>query len=392
VQSSFRYRNFGAFRLLLAALVVLQHFWANLAPEELTAALQPFEIGSIAVLVFFCLSGFVILEAADRIYQDMPGAFFANRLMRIVPHFVLAIAFAIVLCAFFYKFGGLRVSRDVTFIGGVAFAAKNIVMNLLGFLPWSNRWMNYSYIEITWAIRVEMLFYVVIAAALLVSHLGRRTRIKHLSLLAATSCIGIPFVLLFLLAMAGKAPAMFQLAPYFIFGCSLYAISRQGTPAAYAVMALSILGMAWEFLARPPYHPTVGFERAAHAQSAILALLLMAMVILSYAKTSKWIRADRFLGDLTYPLYVWHMNVMTLLLSITIGYSYTILYLGLAASLVVAWATHKAIDPLSVSLRDFIRGRSLNQLWLDSSTDPKKIRLDFMRRRLATRAQSPGFN
>jgi peptidoglycan/LPS O-acetylase OafA/YrhL len=217
VQSSFRYRNFGAFRLLLAALVVLQHFWANLAPEELTAALQPFEIGSIAVLVFFCLSGFVILEAADRIYQDMPGAFFANRLMRIVPHFVLAIAFAIVLCAFFYKFGGLRVSRDVTFIGGVAFAAKNIVMNLLGFLPWSNRWMNYSYIEITWAIRVEMLFYVVIAAALLVSHLGRRTRIKHLSLLAATSCIGIPFVLLFLLAMAGKAPAMFQLAPYFIF-------------------------------------------------------------------------------------------------------------------------------------------------------------------------------
>jgi hypothetical protein len=64
----------------------------------------------------------------------------------------------------------------------------------------------------------------------------------------------------------------------------------------------------------------------------------------------------------------------------------------LAASLVVAWATHKAIDPLSVSLRDFIRGRSLNQLWLDSSTDPKKIRLDFMRRRLATRAQSPGFN
>ncbi|MER8779076.1 hypothetical protein NKJ09_27610 [Mesorhizobium sp. M0189] len=76
--------------MLLAIFVVLQHFLANLVPEPIATAPLPCEFGNIAVLVFFALSGFVISEAADRIYAGRPVAFMANRLLRILPHFALA--------------------------------------------------------------------------------------------------------------------------------------------------------------------------------------------------------------------------------------------------------------------------------------------------------------
>ena len=64
--SPYQYREFGIFRLLLAICVLVQHAIVNAAPAgRLRAVLAPCEIGSMAVLVFFCLSGFVITEAAS---------------------------------------------------------------------------------------------------------------------------------------------------------------------------------------------------------------------------------------------------------------------------------------------------------------------------------------
>jgi hypothetical protein len=56
---AYQYRYFGGFRLVLAALVMIQHFAADLAPAPLAAALAPYAVGSMAVLAFFALSGFV---------------------------------------------------------------------------------------------------------------------------------------------------------------------------------------------------------------------------------------------------------------------------------------------------------------------------------------------
>jgi peptidoglycan/LPS O-acetylase OafA/YrhL len=81
--SVYQYRYFGSFRLLLAMLVMEQHFVADLAPAPLAIALAPYAFGNVAVLVFFALSGFVITEAVDSIYRGRPGAFLTNRLLRI---------------------------------------------------------------------------------------------------------------------------------------------------------------------------------------------------------------------------------------------------------------------------------------------------------------------
>jgi hypothetical protein len=62
----YQYRSFGGFRLLLAVLVMVQHFGADLAPAPLATALAPYLTGSVAVLVFFALSGFVRLRHRHR--------------------------------------------------------------------------------------------------------------------------------------------------------------------------------------------------------------------------------------------------------------------------------------------------------------------------------------
>src|ERR1700674_3460490 len=131
MQETSGYRYFGSFRLLLAFLVLIQHFLANVAPEALASLFMSLEVGSVAVLVFFSLSGFVIFEAADQIYQDRPASFFANRLLRIVPHFLVAVTAAILLYYFFDATKTLRIARDGVLPDETAFAIKNILVNYL---------------------------------------------------------------------------------------------------------------------------------------------------------------------------------------------------------------------------------------------------------------------
>lgn len=76
---SFACRHFSVFCFLLAILVFLQHYLANLAPQPLATATLSYGFGSVAVLIFFCLSGFVITEAAVEFYRATPGAFMTNR-------------------------------------------------------------------------------------------------------------------------------------------------------------------------------------------------------------------------------------------------------------------------------------------------------------------------
>ena len=168
---SYQYRHFGTFRLLLAGLVMLEHFAADLAPARLADAMMPYPVGGLAVLVFFSLSGFVITEAAYCVYRDRAAAFLANRLLRIMPHFVLAVALAMLAHETFLLAEGTRLWRSQpSFPADIGFAPRNILLNFAGALPLANRLIDYNFLDIAWAVRVEMTFYFAIFLALL---LGR---------------------------------------------------------------------------------------------------------------------------------------------------------------------------------------------------------------------------
>ncbi|MBN8874810.1 MAG: acyltransferase [Rhodospirillales bacterium] len=349
----YRYRHFGAFRLLLAVLVMLQHFCADLAPEPLMRLVAPYGIGDIAVLIFFALSGFVITEAVDCAYRDRPGAFMTNRLLRIVPHFLIAVLASILAHALFLQLDGVRLWRSQPGVPEGAFALGNVLMNLVGIAPLADRWITYNFLDITWAVRVEMAFYLAIAVAIGVG--GRLRGPRGFAWVGAAILVAL--VPAFGRAVGGSGPGMFAFTPYFAFGAGLYFATR-GARLGWLTAALSLVGICVHFVSRSP--GVSGVPPSLAGQGVIFIALLATMCVLAFVTIRAGRRTDQFLGSITYPLYLYHETVFVVAATLTVGYSYGVFMLAIAASLLVAWAARMTIDPLVDRQRDRIRGGALS--------------------------------
>ncbi|MBN8925146.1 MAG: hypothetical protein BGO51_05815 [Rhodospirillales bacterium 69-11] len=348
----YRYRPFGAFRLLLAAMVMLQHFCADLAPEPLMRLVGPYGIGDMAVLIFFALSGFVITEAVDCAYRRRAGAFMTNRVLRIVPHFLVAVAVSILAHGLFVALDGVRLWRSQPGIPEGAFAAFNVAMNLVGIVPLVDRWIHYNFLDITWAVRVEMAFYLAVALAI-----ATGTRLpKARGFARVGSILMILLIPLFARALEGHGPGMFAYLPYFAFGAGLYFATR-GARLGWVTASVSLLGMGLQLVSRPPGVGAV--PPSLPGQLAIFAVLLAAMSVLAFMEIRRGRRIDRFLGTITYPLYLYHEAVFIVAATLTVGYSYVTFTAAIVASLAVAVVAALTLDPFVDRYRDRIRGGRL---------------------------------
>jgi peptidoglycan/LPS O-acetylase OafA/YrhL len=265
------------------------------------------------------------------------------------------------LCYVFEAQGVLRVARHENFDAHTAFTATNVALNLFGFFPGAERFMDYGFLVPGWALRVEMLFYLAIAATMtLAVHAARfhKAAIGPAGIGLGMAILTAPLAVL---ATRGKAPAMLQFAPYFVYGAALYQWTRRPSRVVAALAAAALAGSFLQFAAQPTHNATLGFERAVGAEFTMLALLLATMTGLAFARWPRFKRADQALGDWTYVLYVSHPNVGILVLSMTVGYSYLNLVAGCALSLIVTLAARALLDPAVDRLRDAIRGRALDR-------------------------------
>lgn len=126
---------------------MVQHFAANAAPDNVTQAFRAFEIGSVAVLAFFCLSGFVIAEAVELTYRNRVFAFLSNRFVRVFPHFAVALALSIALHAYFISAGTLVVDKGAPMPTWDIFALANVLPNFI-LLPTLDRFISYNFLGI----------------------------------------------------------------------------------------------------------------------------------------------------------------------------------------------------------------------------------------------------
>jgi peptidoglycan/LPS O-acetylase OafA/YrhL len=347
-----QYRWFGTFRFLLAILVVLQHFAANTAPSHVMLLLQPYEPGSVAVLVFFCLSGFVIVQSASGAYINRPGAFVANRALRILPHFLLALAMSTLLQYVLFAAGALHAEHGMLLPQAGAFTTRNILLNSLGMIPGTDVIISYNFLPIAWALRVEVTFYGVIAACLFVA---RRYKIGLAVTIIAAAGLLEP---LFVLALWGEAPPLFGFLPYFSFGAALY-FWRKGQRVGSFIAIISLIAVCVHFLSQPLYHSILGFHREAGAQLLMLGTLIALMVLLGVVRPRRLTKADRFMGNLSYPLYLYHYVVLVLMASATAKYTYSTFALGVMLSLLVSLLMTQAMDSLIERYRDQVRTRRL---------------------------------
>jgi peptidoglycan/LPS O-acetylase OafA/YrhL len=354
-ESPYQYRYFGGFRLLLAMLVMVQHFGADLAPSSLAVALAPYSVGSVAVLVFFALSGFVITEAVDTVYRTRPGPFLANRLLRILPHFLLAVILAMLAHEFFRIAGGIRLWRSQPSFPDDAFAWANLLLNLFAIVPGAKKLMDYNFLSITWALRVEMAFYL---AMFLCIAIGRRLPGPRGFAVAGS------VLLMFALALIGpiihgRGPEMLGFIPYFAFGGGLYfATIRSG--AGWVTVLVSTPIMLWQFIEdQARTVPTQGIPLSLMGNLIVLVVLLGVTTALAFSRIEKGRTIDRMLGNLTYPLYLYHEVVLIVILTLTTGYAYTTLALGIALSFGTAAILMALVDPMVTLYRDRVRGRAL---------------------------------
>jgi peptidoglycan/LPS O-acetylase OafA/YrhL len=144
-------------------------------------------------------------------------------------------------------------------------------------------------------------------------------------------------------------------APYFVFGSALYfAISR--CRWGLLVTMLSIPAMVWQYLVNSLTVPLSFW-----ADLAILAALMAMLTTLSVVHTPKLRRTDQVLGSFTYPLYLYHEDVLVFVLTCTAGYSYGVFAGAMAASMIVACLMTGAVDSLVNRYRDRVRGRQVTQ-------------------------------
>ena len=355
----YQYRSFGGFRLLLAVLVMVQHFGADLAPAPLATALAPYLTGSVAVLVFFALSGFVITEAVDSVYRNRPIPFLTNRLLRIVPHFLLAVALSMLAHEFFRLAGGVRLWRSQPTFPDNSFALSNVLLNFLSILPMGRRVLDYDFLTITWAVRVEMAFYLTMFCCILI---GRRLPWPRGFAMVASGLLVLLLLLSYPIIHGKHGPDMLGSAPYFAFGGGLY-FATAGSRAGWLTVLASIPVMLWQFIeSQMRMAPIQGIPVSVAGNLIILIALLGSMSALAFVSIVKGRAIDRTLGDLTYPLYLYHEDVLVVILTVTTGYAYSTLAVGFVLSFVTAAILMALVDPAVTLYRNKVRGRALREV------------------------------
>lgn len=283
-----------ALRFIAAALVVASHIRSD---YDLPS------FGTAGVDIFFVISGFIIH------YVTRSGApqFFTRRLIRILPLYWLG-TFGLAVLALVVP----SILNNVDFSVGV-------LLKSLFFIPVWNEAFQYHLplLMLGWSLNYEILFYLLYFVALSISH-KHRLVITSVMLLALTQIH--PFV-------APESALSFWSDAYiveFIYGMVLaalmgnpQAIEKCRLPISVSVVALGVF--CWALL------PSTGFvttEMSLHKWTRVLVIGLPAtlLVVLTLATEQSMRRLPgqiksgiNFLGELSYPTYIFHVYVMGLL-------------------------------------------------------------------------------
>lgn len=335
---------------------MFQHFTANIAPEPLRQHMMLYWGGDIAVLVFFCLSGFVIAEAVDSIYKDRPSNFIVNRFLRIVPHFLIAMLISILAHYLLFIVQTLRFSRDmvVTSEFSQAFGYKDVALNFLGFLPIPIRSMtHFDFLSIAWAVRIEMAFYLAVFFYLCVARLfAINRRVNVATLIGGSAAI-------FIASIIGLLPSKVGLIAYFAFVYGLYNATK-GSRTAYWFSFACPPAIIYHFIHFPNYTVIDGIGRDITADLLVLGALLALLTFLGFTTFQNLKRVDMLFGQITYPLYLYHINVLVVVMSVTHEFHYVTYAIGMVLSIVVAYVFSVTVDPLVNIIRDRVRGRRVD--------------------------------
>jgi peptidoglycan/LPS O-acetylase OafA/YrhL len=256
----------GAFRLLLAAAVVLSH-------------VSHLDIGIIAVVLFFYLSGYWVSKVWDEKFEGRNAPmFYLARYLRIAPLYLLVLITAALAL-------GMPLAPRYLALLGVASATRG------------------NPLVVAWSLDIELQFYLLLP--LMVAAARRAS--PALVMVGAVAISAVTWV------VDPGVVTVFRFLPIFAAGLLTYRTDWRPSERTAGLSVIAFAG-ACALAALTPFIDKTSPDPFNHEIFA----MLWAAPLLPYVARSLHVRGakmDRHLGNISYPLYLVHAPVISVLLS-----------------------------------------------------------------------------
>jgi peptidoglycan/LPS O-acetylase OafA/YrhL len=358
----------GLLRVFLAMAVLLYHAGGFLGYSPIN--------GPLAVQGFFIISGFymglVLNERYDRPATN--GMFWLNRGLRIYASYFAFLALYLTIYAIGSAFGHgspldvyasdaiplyQRIylgAINLTVVGQelpayLAIADGHLVWSLTGAKLGPQAVYLYSIIPVSWSLSLELCFYAV------APYLARRRAWQIALLCAASFALRIWAVAAWSLDDAPFSDGFFpfELALFLagILAYKLWAARRDAFDApAWRAFALAVPLLAFAY----PWLAGQASVYQFFVPVRMLFLLVLCAALPAIHGWSRHSRIDRTIGELSYPLYLVHWLILSLIPG---GQGNPLRTLCVAATAIaVAWAVTRTVDDRIEAIRTKIRNRA----------------------------------
>ena len=311
--------------------------------------------GGLGVALFFLISGFIILRTVER---TKPSAFLLQRFFRIVPLCFVSVLLVAGITAAYSRYLGFEQPNSIKSILTSSFA--------LNFYNGA-----FSTIPVLWTLEVEIAFYIVMALLSAVSGKVTTASIVSLSVLCLlfTALIASPLVqgiqgntLRILLHLSGMAVHV----SYMLVGSIVYRAYSTSSWRGHFIPFVSVFGCYWLglcVLQSATNHREIG----ASAHDGIAAFLIFAAAM-AFGMDGRILRPLRWIGGISYPLYLLHIPIAwgLLVISSRLGLGmHGAGLLSICAVMALSWILHKSIEMPSQQL-----GKKLSERWFRSLPTP----------------------
>lgn len=281
---------FGTYRYILAAMVALHHLWHS----------HPTYIGTYGVYGFYMLSGYLMTLVLNEVYgfsSDGTIRFLTNRALRIYPSYIIAMLFSLTV---------ILLTQDT--------ATLQPIITKLGELT-TMEWLSnififgltskpYPIVPPAWSLSVELFLYIAMAL-----FLARQRHISILWFLLSLSytiymvAIGTEFPDRYFPIVAASLP--FSIGSL-IYHYRYYFNHIPKWSAAITGSMFILNGIAARYL-----WDDVKFQ-GFYVSIILSALLLISLINIKKNDVPFWFyRFDKFLGNLSYPIFLLHWHVAT---------------------------------------------------------------------------------